>query len=613
MNKFMISNQVKIRIFFCFLGALVSGLFYLISCTFTKNEIVKNTYQQLVGVSDLKKNKLNSYFSIVDSEIKKLANSDETKYLLNEPLVSSEQIMKINVDEESKIIIKEIENYIKRNPNKNFDEFKSDPIFQKITTGIIGLDGYISIESYQQQVASFNEGGSFFGRTYEDINNSPELYKLIVDGIKNNQDIYGFYNWKEQDKKIIKRYLRITNLGLKTSDGFGLAVVVAATVDSYKMVKEVSELNLKFFEENVNKKDFNNLFLINPDGYVVYTNTIKEKVGSNLNWPVNQNWYLTKKFIEAKNKKEIIFSDAYIDYYSDLYPEFLVLSPVYDQNKLLGYVALIKNMNVIFGITEDKENLGKTGESYLVSQDQEKLISPLRNSSFDLFVQTIDTDNIRNCFSGIKESSTDILLNYSNERTVAVSSLIDKMPWCLTTEIKESEILDISFNKELFASIIIFLLFSLIGFLITIRKKTELVEKEKIKKISKIDNFFIKLKIKDAVLFSLIFIISYFFFVTSFFQGWKKAAFYNDIPDLIMIMILINLFFSAFKFKNIVAKKLIQWGSILFIIDKSIQVFFEEYNNNFEILPLYFWLPVGMVGFVGLFLIFYGFKREMKL
>ena len=27
-------------------------------------------------------------------------------------------------------------------------------------------------------------------------------------------------------------------------------------------------------------------------------------------------------------------------------------------------------MNVIFGITEDKENLGKTGESYLVSRDQ---------------------------------------------------------------------------------------------------------------------------------------------------------------------------------------------------------------------------------------------------
>ena len=197
-----------------------------------------------------------------------MANSEETKYLLNEPLVSSEQIMKVNVDEESKIIIKEIENYIKRNPNKNFDEFKNDPVFQKITTGIIGLDGYISIENYQQQVASFNEGGTFFGRTYEDIKNSPELYKLIIDGLKNNQDIYGFYNWKEKNKKPTKRYFRITNLDVKTGDGIGLAVVVAATVDSYKMVKEVSELNLKFFEENINKKDFNNLFLINPDGYV---------------------------------------------------------------------------------------------------------------------------------------------------------------------------------------------------------------------------------------------------------------------------------------------------------------------------------------------------------
>ena len=213
----------------------------------------------------------------------------------------------------------------------------------------------------------------------------------------------------------------------------------------------------------------------------------------------------------------------------------------------------------------------------------------------------------------MKNPPTNILINYSNERTIATNSLITGLPWCLATEIKESEVLEISFNKELFASIIIFLLFSLIGFLITIRKKIELMEKEKIKKISKIENFFIKLKIRYVVLFSLIFTIGYFIFITSFFQGWKKAAFYNDIPDLVMIMILINLFFYTFKLKNDIAKKLIQWGSVLIIIDKLIQVFFEEYNNNFEILPLYFWLPVGMVGFVGLFLIFYGFKKEMKL
>lgn len=609
----MILSRIKSIIIFCFLGILGSGLFWLISCTFTKNQILKKTYHQLIEVSDLKKNKIDSYFSIIDNEIKELSNSDETKYLLDEPLVSSEQIMKINVDEESNIIIKEIENYIKRNPNRNFNEFKNDPVFQRITTGIIGLDGYISIENYQQQVSSFNEGGTFFGKNYDDIKNSPELYKLIIEGIKNNQDIYGFYNWNEKNKNPIRRYVRMANLDVKTGDGVGLAVVVAATVDSYKMIKEVSELNLKFFEENVNKKDFNNLFLINPDGYVVYTNTIKEKVGSNLNWPVNQNWYLTKKFIETKNKKEIIFSDAYIDYYSDLYPEFLVLSPVYDQNKLLGYVALIKNMNVVFGIVEDKESLAKTGESYLVSQDQKILVSPLRNSSFDMFVQTIDTDNIRNCFSGIKNPSINILLNYNNERTIATNSLIAGLPWCLATEIKETEVLDISFNKELFASIIIFLLFSLIGVLVTIRKKIRLLEKEKIKKISKIENFFIKLKIGYVILFSLIFTIGYFFFIISFFNDWRKAAFYNDIPDLVMIMVLINLFFNAFKFKDMVAKKLIPWGSILFLFDKLTQVFFEEYNNNFEPFPLYFWLLLGTIEFVSLFLIFYGFKKEMKL
>ena len=609
----MVFGRIKDIIIFCFLGLFVGGLSWLVIYIITKNEIIKSTYQQSMIISNLKKNRINSYFSIIDNEIKELSNSDETKYLLNEPLVSSEQIMKVNVDEESKVIIKEIENYIKRNPNKSFDEFKNDPVFQKITTGIIGLDGYISIENYQQQVALFNEKKTFFGRTYEDIYNSPELYKLIVEGFKNNQDIYGFYNWREKGKNPIKRYFRIVNLNVKTGDGVGLAAVVAATVDSYKMVKEVSELNLKFFEKNINKKDFNNLFLINPDGYVIYTNTIKEKVGSNLNWPINQNWYLTKKFIEAKNKKEITFSDAYIDYYSDLYPEFLILSPVYDQNKLLGYVALIKNMNVIFGITEDKENLGETGESYLVSRDQKLLISPLRNSSFDMFIQTIDTDNIRNCFSGIKNPTTNILLNYNNERTIATNSLITGLPWCLATEIKESEVLNMSFNKEYFVSIIIFLLFFLTGILITIRKKTELIENEKIKKISKVENFFVKLKIRYAVLFSLIFTISYFFFITSFFQGWKKAAFYNDTADLFTSMVLIVLFFYGFKLKNISSQKLISIGSLMAIFDKLLQIILQEYNYQFGIISTYFWLPGVIIGFIGLFLIFYGFKKELNL
>lgn len=55
MNKIMISNQLKIQIFFCFLGVLIGSIFWLISCNFVKNKLVKNTYRQLVEVSDLKK------------------------------------------------------------------------------------------------------------------------------------------------------------------------------------------------------------------------------------------------------------------------------------------------------------------------------------------------------------------------------------------------------------------------------------------------------------------------------------------------------------------------------------------------------------------------------
>jgi len=631
------------KIFYCLLGVLMGGLFWLASSNLTKNNLIESEYQKLTTDSNIKINKIDSYFSIVENETKEMANSEETKKILKQPLVSSEEIAKINVDEKSLVVIGEINNYIKRNPDKTFNELQNDPFFQKITVQTIGSDGYVSIESYQKDITFLDKNNNLIGEKYETIKtNSPELYKKIIEGI-NSYDVYGFYNWSDKDKKTIKKYLRLTHLGTKTSDGISLVVIVVAGVDSYKVAEDTADLNLNFFKENVNKKDFNNLFLINPDGYIVYTNDIKARVGSNLNWAANQDLYLTKKFIENKNKNKIIFSDAYIDDYDELYPVFLVISPVFDQDKLLGYVALNKKMNTIFEITENNENLGQTGESYLVSQNKKLLISPLRNNHFDTFIQNINTDNINNCFSGTK-NKTRILTNYNNERIVATNSLISKLPWCLATEIKENEVLNVSFNKEIFISIIIFLFFSLMGILINIRqnkkqkmirgtgsmpcghvgkkcllvcrflrKKPSFKEGSFCRSMFTVRKYLMEIKIKYVMLFSLIFTTGYFFLITSFFKGWKKAAFWNDVPDLIILMALINLFFYAFKLKNEAAKELIKWGSVLFIIDKMIQVFLEEYINSFGILPVSFWLAATGFGFVGIFLIFYGFNKEINL
>ena len=631
------------KIFYCFLGVLVGGLFLLTSSNLTKNRLIENEYRQLTEDSNIKINKIDSYFSIVENEVKELTSSEETKKILKQPLVSSDEIAKINVDEKSLVVIKEINNYIKRNPNKTFNELQNDPFFQKITVQTIGSDGYIAIESYQKDVTFLDKNNNLIGKKYETIkNNSPELYKKIVEGV-DSFDVYGFYNWSESGKKTIRKYLRLTHLGTKTSDGVSLVVIVVAGVDNYKVAEDTVDLQLDSFKENINKKDFNNLFLINPDGYIVYTNDVKAGVGSNLNWEVNQDLFLTKKFIENKDKNKIIFSDAYIDDYNELYPVFLVISPVFDQNKLLGYLVLNKKMNTIFEITESTENLGQSGESYLVSQNKKLLISPLRNNHFDTFVQNINTDNINNCFSGTK-NKTRVLINYNNEKIVATNSLISKLPWCLATEIKENEVLNVSFNKEIFISIIIFLFLGLMGILMTIRqdkkqkmicgvgsmpcghvgqkcllicrclrKKPSFKEGSFCRLMFLIRRYLMKVKIKYVMLFSLILVIGYFFLVTSFFKGWKKAAFWNDIPDLIILVALINLFFYAFKLKNEAAKELIRWGSVLFIIDKLIQVFLEEYSNSFGFLPVSFWLPATGVGFVGIFLIFYGFNKEINL
>jgi len=599
-------NKIKYVLYFCILALLIDSILLIFSYNFKSNKQISDASFRIKEVSNFKINEINSYFRKVENEMQLLSNSDEAKTLLKKQIVIDADVTKFNVDQKTKIIAKETDNYVKKHPNKTLEDLRNDPIFQEITVQTIGLDGYSLIENYEEQLLSFQKNGEFIGEKYKDIKtSSPELYKKLTENI-NSPDIFGFYDWIEPNGKVRKKYIHLIRTSNKTADGITLMVVTTAYVDNFKIIKESSPFN------NLNNEDFNNLFLINPDGNFIYAKNVKEDVGSNLNWPVNKQLNLETSFGKVKKQNKIVFSDAYIDSYGEIYPKFTIISPVYEQNKLIGYVALIKNMNTLFKITKDTKNLGETGESYLVNREQDYLISPLRKNNFDMFVQTIDTENTNNCFLG-KKNRNNILPNYEGELTIATHNIISEVPWCLITEINKNEISKISLKIEWLVSIALFLFFGFIGLLATTKIGKISIKEVGIKSISKFEEFFVKLKMNYIILFSLFFSIAYFFLITSFFQGWNNAAFYNDIPDLFTITILVIMFFYGFKLKNNYSKNKITQGSLLAVSDKLIQIVLQEYNYKFGLVSDYFWIPGAILSFFGLLLIFYGFKKEIKL
>jgi len=579
-----IFKHPKYIIFFCLVAILLDGIFLCFEYCSQKNKIIKDSSQQLSEISNLKTDQINSYLSEVKNEVNDLANSSETKFLLKQPAITNKDIAKAEVDKKAKVIAKEVENYIKIYPKRTFEEFKNDPIFQKITVQDIGLNGYSTIENYEEQISYFQKTKKFLGEKYKNIENlSPELYQKLASDVFTSSDISGFYKLSSPDGKAQDKYLHLIHLKNKTADDISLAVITTTFIDDYKVIKETTN-STTFFQKNSSQRDFNNLFLISPNGNIIYTQDPNKEIGINLNWPVNKNLNLTKVFIQAQKDNKTIFSDAFIDSYGEIYPEFIIISPVYDQNKLLGYVALVKDMNIIFEITKDPKNLGQTGESYLVDQTSKLLISPLRRSSFDMFVQNIDTDNSNDCLTN-KIRPNSILLNYNRDTTFATHNAISKPPWCLLTEINTNEVLNISLKKEIIISTIIFLLFSFVGILMAAKINTKLVKKnEPIHRISKLKKVISQLTLKSIVILSLALTVCYFFIVTPFFQGWKNATFYNDIPDLFATTILLILFFYGFKLKNVSTQKLILLGSSMAIFDKLIQIILEEYNYKFGLI-----------------------------
>jgi hypothetical protein len=121
-----------------------------------------------------------------------------------------------------------------------------------------------------------------------------------------------------------------------------------------------------------------------------------------------------------------------------------------------------------------------------------------------------------------------------------------------------------------------------------------------------------KMRLIWIFLSGLVLAVIYFFIITSFFQGWRNANFYDLIPDSLTLIAFTFLFFYSFKLKNRNAGRFIFLGALLSMLDRMIQIILEEYISHVEFVSAIWWIPGAWFGFIGLILIFIGFKEVIR-
>ncbi len=131
------------------------------------------------------------------------------------------------------------------------------------------------------------------------------------------------------------------------------------------------------FRNIIEKFGYYDLFLINPEGRIVYTVYKETDYSTSLSRDAYNETNLARLVAQVRQEKQRDYARI-IDFesYSPSYgaPAGFIAAPVFDQNEFIGVIAVQIPVNEINNVMTGNRNwesdgLGKSGETYLVGQD----------------------------------------------------------------------------------------------------------------------------------------------------------------------------------------------------------------------------------------------------
>ena len=213
------------------------------------------------------------------------------------------------------------------------------------------------------------------------------------------------------------------------------------------------------FNEILNNFGLYDIFLVDNDGYVVYTDFKEKDFATNLlNGPYKDSGLATA-FKNALNlKKGEIYFDDFKPYEPSYYlPAAFISSPIFKDNKRIGVLIFqfpINELNSIMSFSGryEEAGLGKSGEVYLIGKDKKfknnsrftkEIDNPIvKKLGTTIDILKIDTPSVRAALNG--KSGDWIIDDYRGVPVLSAFAPIDVFghKWAIIAEIDKEEALD---------------------------------------------------------------------------------------------------------------------------------------------------------------------------
>lgn len=229
--------------------------------------------------------------------------------------------------------------------------------------------------------------------------------------------------------------------------GSGVRWAMMSEMDVAEAFSPVDENGNEFYAKYKEMYGYYDLFLINPDGYVFYTVAKEADYQTNLVSGKYSNSNLGKLVQDVLKTKQFGMADFAPYAPSNNEPCAFIAQPVMQGGDVEIVVALQLSLEAINNIMQQRDGMGKTGETYLVGSDKlmrsDSFLDSQNHSVKASFANpnkgSVDTEAARDALAG--QTGEKIIIDYNGNPVLSAFTplKIGGTTWALIAEIDESE------------------------------------------------------------------------------------------------------------------------------------------------------------------------------
>ena len=432
---------LKLMVFFLLVGLIPFGISSVVSLSKSSNALSDAAYDQLKGMREIKKNQIKNFFHERQNDMQMLIS------IVRDQLINSTESGLQTRKQAISIIRSEAEAVYKFTNSWQGNEEDLKDLLASIE---VGKTGYIWGVDYDgNYVVSKNrqrDGENILGA--KDSNNVFFIKEAIAKTkkLQGNEIDYQIYPWKNKGETDARDKVAALVSIPEKQWVIGVSVYFDELM-SLEALKKNNRRNLKFFDEYVEAYGYSDLFIIEKDGLISYTVSKEADYKTNIIKGKYSNSGLGKLVKSVFRTKEYGIADFEPYAASNNEPCAFIAQPVVLDGKVEKIVALQLSLDSINSIMQQREGMGKTGETYLVGLDKlmrsDSFLDPTHHSVKASFANpsagSVDTEAVRLALSG--RENTKIISDYNgNPALSAFTPLkVGHTTWALIAEIDESE------------------------------------------------------------------------------------------------------------------------------------------------------------------------------